>query len=206
MREDESGDRNSRLGILGGTFDPPHIGHLILADQCRQSLNLDRILVFPAGTPPHKDPRSISPFGHRLAMAGLAFADTDVYSVEEAEGDRAGPSYTVETLQALDAARGGKARLWLLLGGDSLAEMETWKDPEMILRLCRLGVYGRPDYSTEGVREEWRARVDPVPGPQIDLSSTMIREMARTGRSLEYLVPEAVRDYIRVHALYGGGP
>ncbi|MBU1700518.1 MAG: nicotinate-nucleotide adenylyltransferase [Candidatus Eisenbacteria bacterium] len=204
MTEVDPRNRMSRLGILGGTFDPPHIGHLILADQCRQALRLDSLLILPAGMPPHKNPDHITPFQHRAAMARLAFPESEGYAIEPLEGERKGPSYTVETLRALYARGGGRCSFWLLMGSDSMAELETWKEPEAIVSFCRLGVYGRPLYHIDGLKKQWLAHVDSVEGPLVDISSTQIRQMVRAGKSLNFLVPERVRKYILTHGLYAG--
>ncbi|MBD3334356.1 MAG: nicotinate (nicotinamide) nucleotide adenylyltransferase [Candidatus Eisenbacteria bacterium] len=196
-------DAARRLGVLGGTFDPPHIGHLILADQCRRALGLERVLVVPAGHPPHKPTAGLTSFSRRVEMARLAFPEDEGFGIETLEGERDGPSYTVETLQELRRAGGAGIRLWLLMGSDSLEELETWKAPERIVALCRLAVYGRPGSETAHRQSPWTTQVDPVTGPLVELSSTQLREMARAGRSLRYLVPAAVASYIRRNNLYG---
>jgi nicotinate-nucleotide adenylyltransferase len=201
LRQD--GQPAERIGILGGTFDPPHVGHLVLAEQCRQALGLDRVLVLPAGQPPHKRPEQVHPFALRLEMARRAFPAPE-FQVDPMEGERAGPSYTVDSLRALRARWGPGPRFWLLMGSDSLEEMETWRNPEEIVRLCRLGVYGRPGYETGPRSRRWMPHVDRVEGPLLDISSSHLREMVARGRSIRFLVPDPVWEFIRERGLYAG--
>jgi nicotinate-nucleotide adenylyltransferase len=196
-----------RLGLLGGTFDPPHVGHLVLAEQCRHALHLDQVLVVVTGRPPHKG--SLSSFHHRLEMARRAFEDNPLFRVDSMEGEREGASYTIDTLRLLRDRHGDTVLFWLLMGSDSLQEFETWRSPEEIVKLCRIGVYARPGFEAMG--SEWSAHVDPVEGPTLDISSTQLRQWACRGRSLRYLVPEAVERYVRAGGLYtteetDGGP
>jgi len=190
-----------RVGLLGGTFDPPHLGHLILGDQSRVQLGLDSVLVLPAGRPPHKDAGAITPFPLRLEMVRRAFRGEPGFEVDPMEGDREGASYTVDTLKVLREVR-KDASYWLLMGADSLEELGLWKEPEEILKLCRLGIYGRPGFDLGAAPRTWHDRIDAVSGPLLDVSSTEIRRLCARGGSLRHLVPVPVRDLIGAEGLY----
>lgn len=200
-----------RAGILGGTFDPVHLGHLLLAEQAREALTLDRVILVPAARPPHKPGRVLTPFNLRLEMVRLAVDGTDGFTASAIERDPARPSWTVETLRRLLAQPEAPEDTWLLLGADSLEDMPTWREPAEIVRLARLAVYPRPGWdaatslaSLSPVQEAWRAagRLVLLDGPRLALSSSEIRERARQGRSLRFLVPEPVRSFIAARGLY----
>jgi nicotinate-nucleotide adenylyltransferase len=200
-----------RVGILGGSFDPIHLGHLLLAEQARESLALQRVILVPAGRPPHKPGRVLTRFDLRLEMVRLAVGEVDGFAVSEIERDPARPSWTVGTLRRLLAGPGAPAETWLLLGADSLEELPTWREPEEIVRLARLAVYPRPGWdaatapaSLAPVQEAWRAagRLVLLDGPRLALSSSEIRDRVRRGCSLRFLVPESVRSFIAAHGLY----
>jgi nicotinate-nucleotide adenylyltransferase len=200
-----------RAGILGGTFDPVHLGHLLLAEQAREALTLDQVILVPAARPPHKPGRILTPYDLRLEMVRLAVGDTEGFGVSAIERDPARPSWTVETLRRLLAQPEAPKEPWLLLGADSLEELPTWREPEEIVRLVRLAVYPRPRWNAattqaalSPAQEAWRAagRLVLLDGPRLALSSSEIRERTRQGRSLRFLVPEQVRSFITVHGLY----
>lgn len=191
-----------RIGIFGGTFDPPHIGHLALAECARDRLRLDEVRFVPAGQPPHKPGAGITGAAQRLAMARLAVRGNPAFTVSAHETRRGGPSFTVDTLRHV-AARTPGSRIFLLMGSDSLDDFATWREPEAILRLATLVVAGRP-----GGRRVSRRRSTPKPvpldNPEIALSSSLVRAHVRAGRSVRYLVPDAVSAYIARHRLYRG--
>lgn len=200
-----------RAGILGGTFDPIHLGHLLLAEQAREVLTLDQVILMPAARPPHKPGRVLTPFDLRLEMVRLAVGDTEGFAVSGIEHDPARPSWTVETLRRLLAQPDAPEETWLLLGADSLDELPTWREPDEIVRLARLAVYPRPGWdatmspaSLPPAQEAWRAagRLVLLDGPRLALSSSEIRERTRQGRSLRFLVPEPVRSFIAARGLY----
>ena len=204
-----------RAGILGGTFDPIHLGHLLLAEQAREALALDQVILVPAARPPHKPGRVITPFDLRIEMVRRAVGDAEGFTVSGIERDPARPSWTVETLRRLLAQPAAPEEMWLLLGADSLDELPTWREPEEIIRLARLAVYARPGWAAatpsaalSPAQEVWRAagRLVLLDGPRLALSSSEIRERTRQGRSLRFLVPEPVRSFIAVHGLYRDGP
>jgi nicotinate-nucleotide adenylyltransferase len=189
-----------RIGLFGGTFDPPHLGHLALAECARDQLDLERVIFVPAGSPPHKRRAERSSAPRRVAMTRLAVRGNRAFRISLLEVRRQGPSFTVDTLLDL-ARRFPGCRLYLLLGADSLADFANWHRPREILRLATLVVAERP-----GVR----GRVGPRRGVvwlenfAVDISSSAIRARARAGRSVRYLVPEAVERYIVRHRVYGG--
>jgi nicotinate-nucleotide adenylyltransferase len=194
-----------RIGVFGGTFDPPHLGHLVLAEWAWARLRLDRVLLVPAGAPPHKLARRLSEPAHRLAMARLAVRGNPALAVADLEARRAGPSFTVDTLGALRARHPG-ARLFLLMGADSLADFPTWREPERIARLATLVVAARPRRgATRRARLPRGARVVHLDNPLVDISSSALRARARARRPLRYLVPDAVAAYIERQGLYRRG-
>jgi nicotinate-nucleotide adenylyltransferase len=190
-----------RLGVLGGTFDPPHYGHLTLADTARAQLRLQRVLFAPAGQPPHKPKDQPSPVAHRLAMvqAALDKAGEPAFCLSRVDVDRPGPHYTVDTLRLLRAEYPA-AQIWLIVGADSLADLPQWRDPACITALARLAVLARPGYEP---KLDGAARIDWLPGPSLDLSSSALRQRARQGLPLRYLTPCSVQAYVHQHGLYG---
>lgn len=190
-----------RVGVFGGSFNPPHVGHLAVAEAAAEAARLDRVLWMPAATPPHKrDDPSLASADDRLAMVRLATAGNDRFEVSDAEVAREGVSFTVDTLRALAAEHPGDA--WhLILGGDSLAAFPSWREPEAIVALARLLVYARPGAPLD-VPPALAPHVDLIDGPMLDLSSTALRARIGAGRSVRYLVPDAVRAYVDAHRLY----
>ena len=207
MRADEG---TLRLGVLGGTFDPPHYGHLTLAENGRVQLDLDRVLFVPAGQPPHKPSRPITPAHHRVAMVEAAIADNPAFVLSHVDLGRAGPHYTVETLTLLWQEYPA-AELFFLMGGDSLSKFLTWRDPAGIVQQARLAVMQRPgrepdltalEQSVPGIRE----RLVWLDVPHLDVSSSGLRQRVRHGLPLRYLVPPAVEAYVREQRLYEALP
>jgi nicotinate-nucleotide adenylyltransferase len=199
------------IGIMGGTFDPIHVGHLAAAEEAREALGLDRILFVPAGRPPHKPDRPITPAQHRLAMVELAIAGNDAFELSRIEVDRDGPSYTFETVELLAAAERTEDRepdLTLILSVESFHGFPTWHEPRRILALCRLAVVPRGGFPTPErawLAEQFRGvpvRVAFLDAPRLRLSGSEIRQRVAAGRSIRYLVPDAVLDYIGDHGLY----
>ena len=193
------------VGILGGTFDPVHIAHLAIAEEAREALGLDRIVFIPAAMPPHKVDRPVSDPQHRMAMLELAIADNPAFEASPIELGRTGPSYTVDTLEAL--ATDG-ADLVLILSAEAYRELRTWHRPDRILELARLAVVPRdgfPDANRSLLAEHFPGfedRATFLTAPRLRLSASELRERAANGRSLRYLVPDAVAAYIGDHALY----
>jgi nicotinate-nucleotide adenylyltransferase len=198
------------VGVLGGTFDPIHIGHLAAAEEVREALGLESVLFVPAGIPPHKPDRLISAPHHRLAMVELAIAGNPAFEVSRVELDRTGPSYTVDTLDALSGAvDGGPPRdLTLILSAESFRGLPSWQQAEKILRLARLAIVPRGGLAPPGkgwLQEHFpgiEARIVELDAPRLRLSATDIRARVAAGRSIRYLVPDAVIGYIEDHDLY----
>lgn len=195
-----------RLGVLGGTFDPPHYGHLALAEAAREQLELTHVLFVPAGEPPHKPGRPITPAHYRAAMVQIAIADNPAFVLSRVDLDRPGPHYTVDMLSLLEREY-PQAVFFFLMGSDSLVEFPTWRDPAGIIQKAVLAVMNRPGYPVDwdmleqavpGIRE----RVVFLDAPLLDISASDLRRRAREGRSLRYLVPPAVEAYIREHGIY----
>lgn len=198
------------LGVFGGTFDPIHFAHLAIAQEAAETLGLERVLFVPAGQPPHKPDRVVTAGPDRLAMIELAIAGNDRFAVDRLELDREGPSYMVDTLEALLARRvaGGPPSLTLILSSEAFAGLPTWREPRRILERACLAVApreGHPAVTSSFMdREfpEFRDRVTYLDGPRMRLSATELRMRAAAGRTLRYLVPDAVAAYIDDHDLY----
>ena len=198
--------RPGSVGVFGGTFDPIHVAHLAVAEETREALGLERILFVPAAMPPHKVDRPVSAPQHRFAMVELAIAGNPAFEVSRIELDRTGPSYTVDTLEAL--AADGRSELVLILSAEAFRDLRTWRRPERILELARLAVVprdGYPDVGRAFLAEHFPGHEDRaifLSGPRLRLSATELRERAANGRSVRYLVPDAVAAYIGDHGLY----
>ena len=200
-----------RLGVFGGSFDPVHYGHLLLAELCREACELNEVVFVPAAAPPHKRQRELAPDKHRVEMLKLAIAGHGAFRVSTAEIDRGGVSYSVDTLAALRGEH-PDAELFFLMGADSLADLPTWREPARICELAIPVVVARrgfppPDLSSlesivspDRLAGIHRFRVDI---PLIELSSTEIRRRVREGRSIRFQTPRAVERYIQTHELYG---
>jgi len=194
------------VGILGGTFNPPHIAHLLCAQEALDRLGLERVVLMPAGRPPHKEVPGDPGAEERVALCRAAVADDPRFSVSTAEVDRDGPSYTVDTLRALhDAAPDDD--LTFIVGGDMALSLPAWREPETILRLARLGVAERGS----AVRADIAERLAPLGAPdritffdlpRVDVSSTDVRRRVAEGRPIRWLVPDAVAERIAARGLY----
>ncbi len=197
-----------KMGILGGTFDPIHLGHLIIAEEAMSSLGLDRIIFVPAGDPWMKADSKITPSQHRLAMVLAAIADNPAFKVSPVELERNGPSYTVETLEEMQEDYGAQTECFFIIGADALKDFSRWIQPERILELCTLAVVGRPAQEAldltplEATLPGIGKRVVTVGDVAIGVSATDIRERVAEGRTVRYLVPPAVASYIQEHGLY----
>jgi nicotinate-nucleotide adenylyltransferase len=197
-----------RIGVLGGTFDPPHVGHLALAETARVQLELDVVLFAPAGWPPHKPDWPITARSDRVAMVEAAIADNKAFALSRIDLDRPGPHYTADTLSLL-RQQDPEAEFLLLVGGDSLEQFLSWHDPAGILSHARVAVLCRPGYkpdlaTLEAEIPEISERVFWLDGPYLALASSDLRRRVRTGLTVRYLVPPLVEAYIREHRLYIG--
>jgi len=194
-----------RVGVLGGTFDPVHVGHLLLAEQARSELGLDLVLFVPAGEPWRKSHRTITHGADRLEMLRRAVEDNATFGISAVELRREGPTYTADTLRELAAERLDD-EFWFIVGADALADLPNWHEPERIIRHARLAVAprsGEPEAPLPAIAGI-AGRIDRFAMPRIDISSTEIRARVAAGRSVRYLVPDAVRAYIEDHGLYAG--
>jgi len=194
-----------RLGILGGTFDPPHIGHLILAEYARDAVNLDAVLFVPAADPPHKHGARLS-VDHRLAMITCAIDHRPEFAISRVDIDRPGPHYTVDMLRIL-REHYPQDELYFIMGGDSLRDFIKWSRPKELIALAKLVVMGRPDadafpHMHEELLPNLADRVIMTESPMLGVSSTDIVERIRAGRSVRYVVPDPVLSYIDTHRLY----
>ena len=190
-----------RVGIFGGTFNPPHIGHLLIAERARETAELKKVIFIPAFQPPHKVGREIIPPKHRLEMTKLAVKGNRWFEVSDIEMRQAGISYTVQTLRVLRTMLPG-TELFLILGSDSLAEYDSWKEPGEIRAMADLLVYARGNESSNHLPPG----VELVRGPMVGISSTDIRSRVSRSMSIRYLVPASVESYIRKHRLYHPHP
>ena len=199
------------VGVFGGTFDPIHVAHLAVAEAARDALGMERVLFVPNRQPPHKPDQRVTPAADRLAMVRAAIAGNPAFEVSTLEIDREGPSYTADTLASLRAERlaaGQPDDLALILSVDALAGLATWHEPARVLELATLVVAPRDGYPDVGRDAIARlvpgadARLVVLDGPRMQLSASEIRARAAAGRSVRYLVPDAVAAYIGDHALY----
>lgn len=197
-----------RIGVLGGSFDPPHIGHLWLATLAADELHLDRVLFVPAAQPPHKRRRRMTSAAHRLLMTRLAIASDPLFELSGIEMERPGPSYTVDTVDELRRLHGERARLFLLMAFDSLAQIDSWREPQRLLEMAEWGVGPRPGStapSADWLRVRFgaaAARIHLLDGPGLAVSATQIRHRVAAGRAIRYLVPRAVEELIVDQGLY----
>jgi len=199
-----------RIGIFGGTFDPVHLAHLILAEQCREQGRLDQVWFVPSARPPHKLDRPRTPFAQRVEMLALAVAGHPAFQLNEVEKERPGPSYTADTLAEL-RGRHPHADFWLIIGSDSLADLPHWHEPHRIVEQAGLLVVARPGWQVLTAEQLQRElglvdapplRLQVVSMPLLEIASRDLRQRARDGRSLRYFVPRAVECYIEGHRLY----
>jgi nicotinate-nucleotide adenylyltransferase len=200
-----------RLGIMGGTFDPIHIGHLAIAEAARETLGLDRVLFLPAGAPPHKPGSVTASAADRVAMVTLAIAGNPAFELSRVDVDRAGPSYTADSIRLIAAGERAADRepeLILVVSAETFAELPDWHEPERLLAQAGVAVVprdGHPAPDPAWIKRHFPDQVERIlvlDGPRLGISSTAIRERVRTARSIRYLVPEAVERYIVDHGLY----
>lgn len=190
------------VGILGGTFDPVHIGHLIVAEEIRVRCNLQKILFIPSAHPPHKAAREITPPQLRWEMVCLAIQDNPYFEASAIEIERTGLSYTVDTLAQLRGIWDQKAQMSLIIGTDEAIDVPTWKQPERVFDLSAVLVANRPGFDINTIELRWRKMMKFVRVPQIEVSSTAIRRRIVEGKSIRYLVPRPVEEFIRDRGLY----
>jgi len=190
-----------RIGVLGGTFNPPHIGHLIVAEQARENLELSKVVFVPTAIPPHKQGLDIVEAHHRVEMLQCALQGNRAFEISDMEIARGGVSFTVDTLRSLAQQRPDDS-LFLLIGADNLMDFHTWRDPEGILAIAKVVAMTRPGFSMSAFDEQLRNRIHICDVPQIEIESRRIRARVREGKSIRYLVPAAVEAYIAKNKLY----
>jgi nicotinate-nucleotide adenylyltransferase len=211
-----------RLGILGGTFDPIHFGHLRIAEEICEEMKLEKVLLIPGAFPPHKYRKSVTPFHDRLAMTRMAAENSPLLEVLDLEGRRQGPSYSIETLMEINELYGNNAEIFFIIGMDAFLEIKTWKEYKRLFDNSNFVVLKRPGFSLEelaplvlnlgvGFLRVDESNIFAIPSGNLliykeatlmDISSTKIREMVAAGRSIRFLVPEPVRSYITEKGLY----
>ena len=197
-----------RVGIIGGTFDPIHTGHLLIAEEARVSLGLEEVVFIPTGQPWMKSDMRLSPPQHRLSMVRLAIASNPFFRASTVEIDRPGPTYTLDTLEEMHREAGGKIDFYFILGMDSLVEFHRWKEPAEILELCTLVTALRPgsrDHDLgflDVIRPAASEKVVLLEGPAVDITGTEIRRRVAQGLPVRYQVPEEVERSIHRYGLY----
>ena len=198
-----------KLGIFGGTFDPVHNGHLTVAEHARTMMELDRVLFVPAGQPWFKAGRIVSDAEHRLEMTRIATADNPHFAVSDMEVLRAGPTYTIDTLEALREEMGDGVEFYVILGADALNELHRWRRPAAVLGMAtvvgvtRAGVDAVDRAALESIRDGASDEVIIVDGPLVDISAADVRRRMKEGLSVRGLIPPGVEDYAKRHGLYG---
>lgn len=195
-----------RIGVFGGTFDPLHLGHLVIAEEARERCDLDEVIFVPSGVPPHKAEKPVTAARHRYLMTLLGTIDQPAFSVSRIELERRGVSYTVETLRALEQQ---ERELYFIGGADAILGLRTWREPAEILRLSRIITLTRPGFELDRLAEalgplyeEHRDRFVRVEAPGIEISSSDIRARVARGESIRFRVPEMVASYIERYGLY----
>ena len=202
--------RSQRIGILGGTFDPVHIGHLFIAEAARDAYQLDRVLFIPTGDPPHKKASRLAPGRDRINMLQAALRDNPAFQADDMEITREGTTYTIDSLRELKS-RYPEDFLYFIIGGDTLLELKTWKDFGEVAGFCSFIAYQRPGYRKEEMIREalhlaevYHADIHFAEGPNLEISSKYIRHRLVRNQTIRYLVPETVEKYIKEHHLYKG--
>ncbi|NLY78029.1 MAG: nicotinate-nucleotide adenylyltransferase [Tissierellia bacterium] len=198
----------NRIGIIGGTFDPIHNGHLLIAENSRKTFNLDKVIFMPAGIPPHKRDKDISSNLHRYNMTLLAINSNQYFLISDLELKKEGISFTIDTIKYLKSIY-EDTDIYFILGSDSLFQIDKWKDYEELLTLCHFVVAKRPSYNNQELENKvdklnslYNSSIHIVEGPVLEVSSSDIRERVRRGDSISYLVPRSVEEYIYKHGLY----
>ena len=190
-----------RTGIMGGTFNPIHYGHLLIAEEVHRIKGLDRIMFIPAASPPHREGKGIISSDHRYRMVGLAISSNNHFIASDLEMKRPGLSYTVDTIEELSRSYPGD-EFFFIMGSDAFAEIDTWKEAERLITLCRIIVVQRKDHSLKELKDEWKGKIDIVHCLSLNISASEIRRRIRERSPIKYLLPEKVEEYIYQHKLY----
>lgn len=202
---------NNKLAVIGGTFDPVHYGHLIAAEHARVELGIDKVVFIPSARPPHKANEMVTDWEHRYRMLQLAIVDNPAFEISSLEGPQRGISYTIDTIRSLQSVNSDR-KIHFVMGTDALLTIDTWKDYRQLIDLCCFVVVTRPNYTIErshpvlaALPEHWWQQMKQVEIPLIDISSTDIRRRVARGKTIKYLVPDSVQEYIVQNNLYQGG-
>ncbi len=197
------------IGLMGGTFDPIHMGHLVTAEEARQQFSLDYVIFIPAGLPPHKEKEHVSPAEHRCLMTTLAVMSNPSFIVSRLEVDKDEPSYTIDTVRHFTTSSTPGTNLFFITGADAIMDILTWKDYPELIRLCTFIAVSRPEYPLDRLSEitgslsmELRTKIHLLEIPALAISSTFIRKRTALGKTIKYLTPEPVEQYIKKHGLY----
>ncbi len=196
-----------RLGIMGGTFDPIHFGHLVAAEEARVQYQLEHVVFMPTGRYEHKEARQYVSPEERLTMVVIATASNPYFSVSRLEVDRAGPSYTIDTIRAVSEARGTETELYFITGADAVLDVTSWRDYEKLANFCRFIAVTRPGYDLAHLRaivsrDDKAPQIDTIEVPALAISSTDLRNRVSEGRPIRYLMPDSVANYIHKSGLY----
>ncbi len=190
-----------KIGLFGGTFNPIQIGHLIVAQEVAETCDLRKVLFIPSAQPPHKLSSEVVSISHRFEMVKVAIAENQLFEISDVERQREGKSYTIDTIRHFREKYSSNEIHWII-GGDSIFELHSWKNPEAIIENCQLVVTTRPGFDLAKINPDYRDRVTFVPITDIAISSTAIRQRVRQGKSICYYVPIVVEHYIKEHRLY----
>ena len=200
----------NKIGILGGTFNPIHCGHLIIAETVRENFRLDKVLFIPSGQPPHKPDDEVIDAEYRYEMVRRSVASNPFFKASRVEIDRAGYTYTVNTLQTLKEELGTNTGLYFIIGADIIPELTSWKEYTSVFKLCEFIAVLRPGHERrtfeteiEQLKKDYSIKIEMTEAPLIDISSSDIRKSCTSGKSIKYLVMEGVEEYIRAEGLYG---
>jgi len=201
---------DNKIGIFGGTFNPVHCGHLIIAETVREKMCLDKVLFIPSGQPPHKPDSMVIDAEYRFELVQRAVSTNRFFEASRVEIDREGFTYTVNTLTTLREIYGRETGLFFIIGADIIPELTTWKDFRSVFGLCEFAAVLRPGYDSKKIeddigqlRQKYGLNIHMVDAPLIDISSSDIRKRCGAGRTIKYLVPESVEEYIITKGLYG---
>jgi nicotinate-nucleotide adenylyltransferase len=201
-------DKKCKIGIMGGTFDPIHTGHLVTAEAVRVEYDLDRVLFIPAANPPHKQHFHVETPVHRYMMTVMATYSNPYFYVSPIEIERPGISYTIDTVLELIEQYGDNTEFYFIVGSDAVQELPTWKEIDRLLEICHFIAANRPGsvYTLDDIIRHFGVkgynRIHSLPTPELEISSTDIREKVHQGRSIKYIVPESVENYILKENLY----
>lgn len=200
--EDKNNIKNVRIGIMGGVFDPIHIGHLFTAEEARINYCLDKVIFVPCLNPTHKRNGQVTDVRHRLKMSYLATNSNPYFEVSKIEVNRSGPSYTIDTIKEFRRIYGWDAKIFFITGADAFLEIETWYKKEELLTMCQFVAATRPGYDLHKLHNNFKEILKIMEIPLLAISSTDIRNRIRNGLSIKYIVLEEVRDYIYRNKLY----